>query len=172
MRYDSHMATKAALSEADYLRTSFPGVDQEFRDGELVERSVPDLFHSLVQLKLCVWFALRTKSHRLNPLPELRNRIAQERFVIPDVCVFWPDLPVSSIPEQKPLIVIEILSPDDRMSEVMEKLQEDEDWGVVHVWLADPRHKKLYEFGNGLREVAAFRIPEVSLDLPASEIFD
>jgi hypothetical protein len=58
------------------------------------------------------------------------------------------------------------------MSEVMEKLQDNKDWGVVHVWLVDPQHKELYEFGNGLREVSSFQIPEVALDLPASEIFD
>ncbi len=31
------MPTKAVLSEAEYLRTSFPGVDQEFHEGELIE---------------------------------------------------------------------------------------------------------------------------------------
>jgi hypothetical protein len=101
---------------------------------------VTDLFHSRVHVNLCEWFSLRTKSHRLHPLPRLRNRIALERSA--------------------------------RMSEVMEKLQENKDWGVVHVWLVDPQHKELYEFGNGLREVSSFQIPEVALDLPASEIFD
>lgn len=39
--YDQAMASKASLSEEEYLRTSYSGVDREFRDGDLVERSVP-----------------------------------------------------------------------------------------------------------------------------------
>lgn len=43
------MATNAVLSEAEYLQTSFPGVDQEFHEGEIIERtasatySIPEL---------------------------------------------------------------------------------------------------------------------------------
>jgi len=165
------MPTKAALSEAEYLRTSFPGVDQEYRDGELVERSVPDLFHGVIQSRFSAWFINREDSHGLHPATEVRNYIRPGRFMIPDVCVFWPSLPSAAVPETKPLIVIEILSPDDSMTEVMEKLSEYKEWGIVHVWLADPRRKKLYVYHNGLYEVSAFPIPEAGIELPSSEIF-
>ena len=36
------MESKAALPVEEYLRTSFPDLDKEYQDGELVERSLPD----------------------------------------------------------------------------------------------------------------------------------
>lgn len=172
MRYDLSMPTKAVLSEAEYLRTSFPGVDQEFRDGEFVERGVPDLFHSDAQGALSSWFGVRRSQYQLFGFPELRLRVRPGRFLIPDICVFWPEKPVLAVPEEPPLIAIEILSPDDRMSEVLDKLQEYKEWGVVHVWMVDPRRKKLYEFQGGLQEVKAFAIPEVGIEIPPTDIFD
>ena len=39
------MGSKAALPVEEYLHTSFPDLDKEYRDGELVERSLPDYLH-------------------------------------------------------------------------------------------------------------------------------
>lgn len=166
------MATKAALSEADYLRTSFPGVDQEFLNGEFVERGVPDTFHSRLQLKLGAWIMSHERMHRLFAYTELRLHVRPGRFMIPDVCVFWPEKPSDAVPSEQPLIAIEILSSEDRASEVLAKLQEYSEWGVVHVWLVDPRRKKLYRFEDGLREVPALAIPEVGIAVTAVDVFD
>jgi len=43
------MESKAAIPVEDYLHTSFPDLDKEYRDGELVERSLPDNPHSKTQ---------------------------------------------------------------------------------------------------------------------------
>src|SRR5262245_2968353 len=74
-RYHRGMATKAMLSEAEYLRTSFPGVDQEYRDGELVERSMPTFGHGRTQAKLTVFFARFEATHRLIVTIETRLRL-------------------------------------------------------------------------------------------------
>ena len=132
------MATKAALSEEDFLRTSFPDVEPEYRDGEVLERSMPDLFHSTAQGAFVLLFGNRGKSRGALVCPELRLKLRPGRYVTADVCVFWPDRPKERVPEIHPLIVIEILSPDDKLSEVRDKLQEYVDWGIAHVWLADP----------------------------------
>ena len=39
------MGAKSALSVEQYLHTSFPDLDKEYRDGELVERSLPTYRH-------------------------------------------------------------------------------------------------------------------------------
>jgi hypothetical protein len=36
------MGAKTAISLEQYLHTTFPDVDREYRDGEIVERSLPD----------------------------------------------------------------------------------------------------------------------------------
>jgi len=40
------MGAKTGLSAEEYLRTTFADLDREYRDGELVERSLPDYLHT------------------------------------------------------------------------------------------------------------------------------
>ncbi|MBM3810309.1 MAG: Uma2 family endonuclease [Acidimicrobiia bacterium] len=167
------MPTKAGLSEREYLRTSFPDVDPEFRDGEILGRSVPDLKHGTAQLMLGAFFVRHRNSHHLHAASETRLRLRPGRVVIPDVCVFWPDKPDARYPDSPPLIVVEILSRDDPMSQVRAKLLEYLDWGVPHIWLVDPEARVLYEFRqDGLHEVVSYTIQETGLELNPADIFD
>jgi Uma2 family endonuclease len=45
-----------------------------------------------------------------------------------------------------PELVVEVLSPDDRWSEVTEKIQEYFAAGVARVWVVDPRKRKLHAY--------------------------
>ena len=62
------MGTKAAISEEEYLHTSFPGVDCEYRDGELVERALPEYIHGRAQLELYFFSNFCENSFRFSPL--------------------------------------------------------------------------------------------------------
>jgi Uma2 family endonuclease len=75
--------------------------------------------------------------------------------------------------ETPPLIVIEILSRRDETCEVLEKLEEYADFGVSHIWLADPRRKKGFRFREGrLEEVEAeFVVEGPEISLPLEEVF-
>ena len=117
------MGAKAGVSVEEYLHTSFPDLDREYRDGELVERSLPDYLHGKTQLLLAAFFAALRKRLALFPCTETRMKIRTGRYAIPDLAVFWPDEP-SRVPETPPLVVIEILSLDDRLAEVRDKLEE------------------------------------------------
>ena len=46
------MGVKTAASLDEYLRTSFPDLDPEYRDREIVERTWPDFLHSRTQTLL------------------------------------------------------------------------------------------------------------------------
>ena len=82
------------------------------------------------------------------------------------------DEPTERVPSQLPLVAIEILSPDDRHSEVMQKLKEYSDWGVPHIWLVDPERRSLHVYANGaLSEASALTIPEFEVQLTGVEIF-
>ena len=132
------MATKAAVSEEEYLGTSFPDLDREYRDGEILERTLADFDHAQTQGELYSFFRPLRGSHRFFPATEMRLCLRPGRHVVADLAVFWPDRPTAKPPEMPPFIVVEILSPDDRMSEVRDKLREYVEAGVRHVWLADP----------------------------------
>lgn len=54
-----------------------------------------------------------------------------------------------------PELVVEILSPDDRWSEVMEKLEGYLDFGVDRIWIVDPRLRQVFAY-HALDRVATF----------------
>ena len=68
--------------------------------------------------------------------------------------------------------MIEILSPDDSLSELYEKLDEYERWGIQRIWLVDPEHNGIsrYEQGSLLR-VDAIEIPDRGFKLSAANLF-
>ena len=166
------MGAKAGVPVSEYLHTSFPDLDREYRDGELVERSVPDYLHSRTQVLLVVFFEALRKRLSVYACSELRMKLREGLFLIPDVAVFWPSPPATAVPEAPPLVAIEILSPDDRMSAVLDKLREFKEWGVRHVWLADPHSRRLYAYEAGLTERPVLAIPELGVEVAAADIFE
>ncbi len=166
------MGTKAAISVEDYLHTAFPDLDHEYFEGEIVERSLPDNLHSVTQALLVGFFLALRKTHGLHPRPELRLRVRERVFRIPDVSVFHPDPPSESVPSTPPFIAIEILSAKDPMLKVRAKLEEYRSWGVRHVWLVDPYEKRMYTCEGGLTEVGVLRAPEVGIDVTPADIFE
>lgn len=75
---------KPLVSLEDYLNTSYDP-DVEYVDGVLVERHVGDWLHALIKSNLL--FALRRKYPHLKAVPELRSKITDTRYRLPDVCV-------------------------------------------------------------------------------------
>lgn len=163
------MSTALASLE-EYLDTAY-SPDREFVDGSIVERHVGERPHSLAQKNAVIY--LQTTYPRLFVWPEQRVRtVAGRRSRVPDVCVTLED-PHTDIFETPPLIVIEILSRRDEMSEVLEKLEEYAEFGVLHIWLADPRRKKGFRFHDGrLEEVTSeFVAEDHGVRLPLEEAF-
>ena len=170
--YPEGMGTNTALSVEQYLATSFPDLDKEYRDGELVERSLPDNLHAKTQVLLGAFFLASGKRHPMFPRSELRLKIRPNLILIPDVSVFYPAEPQDRFPDKPPFVTIEILSLDDKLADVREKLETYKTWGVRHVWLVDPYSRRMYTCDAGLTEVAALRIPELNLELTPAEAFD
>ena len=165
------MGTKAALPVEEYLHTAFPGLDKEYRDGVLVERSLPDYLHSKTQRVLIVLLSALEKAFPVFVCPELRLRVRPGLYRIPDVSVFYPNEPKERVPGTPPFMAIEVLSLDDRMADVREKLAEYRAWGVTYVWLVDPHSKRMYTCNAELVEVPMLQINELGLELKPADIF-
>ena len=166
------MGVKAAASLDEYLRTSFPDLDREYRDGEIVERTLPDTLHSRAQALIAFFFETLRQRLSVFAYPELRLKLREGLVLIPDVCVYWPERPASRFPEVPPLVAIEILSTDDRLTSVREKLEEFRAWGVKHVWLVDPHSRRMYTCDAGLTGVAKLPVTEIDAELTPSDIFE
>jgi Uma2 family endonuclease len=160
------MAVGTLVSLEEYLATSYDP-DVEYVDGVLEERNVGDYLHSLIQSNII--YALRRKYPHLKILPEFRSNTARTRYRLPDISVLLSP-PATRYLLDPAHIVIEILSDDDKMTKVLEKLAEYESKGVPHIWLVDPRLKlmSVYESGD-LKHVETFRAGDI--ELSAGEIF-
>jgi Uma2 family endonuclease len=131
------MAVETLLSLEEYLNTSY-SPDREYRDGVLVERNVGDKAHSLLQALLTIYVGRRRKQWNIQVYTELRVKVREKWYPIPDVCVYsLPDFE-GRYPSRPPLLWIEILSHDDRMVDVWAKASELVQNGVPYVWIIDP----------------------------------
>ncbi len=166
------MTTATTISVEEYLRTSYDGLDREYRDGEVIERGMPTNEHSLAQGNLIYFFTFHRNRLRLYPRPELRLRLSVKLIRIPDVCLFKDAPPTESVPTSPPYIAIEILSPDDKMTQVIEKLDEYATWGVTHIWFVDLFHKKLFTYAKReLHEVPQFQLTDPNFTVMPQDIF-
>lgn len=156
------MATTTRVSPQDYGRMAKPPdrPDVEYVRGEIVERGMPDLVHSGVQQRLIVIFSTLEDPHRLYAFPELRLKLAEDVFRVPDVTVFSGAPPSQLVPDRPPFCVVEIVSRDDRYTELLQKLDEYHRWGVPHVWVVDPWLERLSVYdGSDLRQTAELGLP-------------
>lgn len=165
------MATKAQITPEQYLHMTFE-YDAEFVHGEIVKRSMPDNVRSLIQYLILMQIGRVAGSYPLFPRPELRLRLSADVYRIPDVTVFAVEPPKQSVPSVPPLLVIEILSKDDRYHDVMEKLEEYRVWGVPNIWVVDPVSKRLsLNTESGLRTASSLALAEYPLELTPATLF-
>ena len=165
------MATKTQIRAEDYLRMTFEH-DAEFVHGEIVERSMPDLTHGRIQGLIVIEFGKLTPPHPVHPCVEVRMKVAVGVYRIPEVAVFAGRLPEQQVPDQPPLVAVEILSKDDRHSDLMQKLEEYRDWGVANIWVIDPSAKRFSLYTErGLENVSSLSLSDYPFQLTPAELF-
>jgi Uma2 family endonuclease len=167
------MASKALVTAEQYLHMTFEH-EAEYVRGEIVERSLPDLIHGRIQFLLAQALVPITRSHSLYPCFEVRMRVAPDVYRLPDAAVFAGALPHESVPSAPPLLVVEILSKDDRYYDPMEKLEEYRVWGVPNIWVVNPMAKRFSIYTEfGLRNVSSLVLADFPFELtPAALFFD
>lgn len=149
------MATLTVVPVEEYLRTSYEP-DMEYVNGQLMERHVGEYFHSRLQALTCSLLTSREEAKGFRVFTEQRVLVSAEpRYRIPDICV--KALPHQETPIlERPDLVIEILSPDDRVADMLKKIGEYRDAGIPHIWLADPYERAVFAAGEtGMREVVS-----------------
>src|SRR5271169_6042253 len=137
------MSSTTLVSVQDYLATSYRP-DRDFVDGELQERNLGELEHSLLQGAIFAWFWTRREEWNILPLVEQRVQVAPTRFRVPDVTVLRSGQPREPIITEPPLILIEVLSKDDTLRSMRERVDDYLDFGVQHVWIVDPATRHAY----------------------------
>jgi Uma2 family endonuclease len=131
------MASATQIPVSEYLDTIYHP-DREYVDGELRERNVGKWEHARVQWLLAGWFVNHESAWDVIGSTEQRVRISPTRIRIPDLVVLRPG-PQPDILTDPPLLIIEVLSPDDSYSDLQERCQDYWQMGVETVWIVDPK---------------------------------
>jgi Uma2 family endonuclease len=132
------LATTTRVPIDVYLRSSFEP-DAEYVDGQIEERPMGEDDHSAWQNAICLWFNLHAKDWNVRVRPELRIQVAASRFRVPDVTVLDRAQPIEQIATKPPLAVFEILSPEDTVRRLKQKLEDYREMGVPQIWVIDPQ---------------------------------
>jgi len=162
------MATATTLSIVEYLETNYRP-DREYVDGELRERNVGKWEHARVQWLLAGWFLNHESLWNVTGSTEQRVQVSNSRVRIPDLVVLRPG-PQPDILVDPPLLVIEILSPDDTYWDTQERAQDYLNLGVPALWIIDPK-TRTGRMCSGADWIAADRLEvagtDLYVDLPA-----
>jgi len=167
------VASRTLVSVEEYLRTCYRP-DRDYLDGELVERNLGETDHSDCQGRIYAYFLNRSRQLRVYPLVEERVQVSATRFRIPDVSVVLGSRPTDQILTSPPFIAIEILSKDDRIIQMQERIDDYLRFGVRYVWLIDPRTQRAWIYTKeGAHEAkdGILRTEDPAIELPLPEIF-
>jgi Uma2 family endonuclease len=101
-------------------------------------------------------------------------RVSSKRVRIPDVCVMLHGQPREEVIETPPFLCIEVLSPDDSLSSMMDRVHDYLAFGIPHIWLIDPYRERCYfATADGLIEAHdnILRTSNPEIVIPAFELF-
>ncbi|MBS1830630.1 MAG: Uma2 family endonuclease [Acidobacteria bacterium] len=168
------MSTQTLVSVAEYLSTSFRP-DREYLDGVVLERAMGERDHSRLQSLLCAFLIQQEREWGIDAVVEQRVQVKQHRFRIPDISVLAHGAKPEPIYTEPPFLCIEILSKDDAMSSMLERIHDYLEFGVAYVWVIDPRTRRAWTYTrNEIREVTdgTLRTQNPDIAVPFAAIFE
>jgi len=168
------MGAATLVSIEDYLSTSY-SPDREFIDGRIVERNLGEKTHSSIQTYLIYYLMARRKELGIRVYAEQRVQVSPTRFRIPDVTVVKTSQVQGEIFTSPPRLCIEILSKDDTMLYMQEKIDDYLSFGVPYIWIINPRLRKGYvatKAGVVEAESGILATSDPDIQAPVAEIVD
>lgn len=93
--------------------------------------------HSRVQALLTIWFGEHEQLWAIQTATEWRTQVSVARVRIPDTVLVRPG-PQPDVLVHPPLLVVEILSPDDGYSDTQQRAHDYFQLGVQTMWIIDP----------------------------------
>lgn len=167
------MASSVLVPVSEYLNSMYHP-DCDYLDGELKERNVGEQPHSELQAILTRIFGMHKQDWDIRVLTEQRVQISETRFRIPDICVLHRHDPKDRIVHWAPLLCIEVLSEEDRLTELQTKVDEFAALGVANIWVLDPwKRKAYYASTRGFEQPSdgMLRIAGTPIEISLQEIF-
>lgn len=160
--------TAAPVSVEEYLSSTYEP-DVEYVDGHLEERNVGEIEHSDVIAAIMDGFQRHAKEWQIRVRPDVRIQVSPTRYRVPDIVICSRSSQDKRIVREAPLLIIEVLSPEDRISRYQQRIADYHGMGVKAVWVIDPETRKGWDCssGNDWIEKTNFSLPPMSMDLAA-----
>lgn len=157
----------------EYLHTVYEP-DCDYVDGRIEERNLGEYDHGLLQAALSFLFMKNRAEWGVQAVSEVRTQVKSTRFRVPDISVLRSDAPREQIIRHPQLIVIEILSPEDRLNRLQVKIDDYLQFGVENVWIIDPETRKAWtadRTGLHLAQNDELAVPGTPVRVVLSEVF-
>jgi Uma2 family endonuclease len=167
------MASSILIPVSEYLQTTYRP-DRDYVDGELKERNVGEQPHGDLQIILGTIFRNNRLAWGVRPLGDTRLQITPARYRIPDLMVLRNTDSKEGIIRFVPLLCVEIMSKDDRLNEMRQRVADYVSVGVKDIWVIDPWKRVAYEeTADGLSEPAdaVLRVSGTAVEISLAEIF-
>ncbi len=167
------MATPVLIPVSEYLRTTYRP-DRDYIDGELKERNLGEQPHAHLQGMITAIFYNHRKEWGIRPLPEQRLQISSSRYRVPDICVIRNTDGKDPIITFTPLLCVEILSADDSLRELQERVDDYLAVGAKAIWAIDPwKRHGYYCSAKGFEQPADgfLRIEGTPIQISLAEVF-
>jgi len=137
------MATATFTPVEAYLAKTWRP-DREYVDGEVVERNLGEFDHADIQSAVSMWLRSRRRKWNVRVVVEQRVQVSATRYRIPDVSVLSANHPREQIVTHPPVICIEILSKDDSLRSMKQRVSEYAAFGVPNIWLFEPEGREAW----------------------------
>ena len=141
----------------------------ELLDGAAVQKSTTRL-HSILQFVLAVML----KELGFKSRPELTLAIDETWEPTPDVCgVLGPE--EDPYPTHAVAVAVEVLSPDDRFTRVIQKCRKYAEWGIQDILVYDPVGRDVWYWdtvtGGLIESKTIYRFHSWSVEVFHAEVF-
>ncbi|MGA3373354.1 MAG: Uma2 family endonuclease [Terracidiphilus sp.] len=157
----------------EYLHTVYEP-ECDYVDGRIEERNVGEYDHGAIQSYLAFLFMSHREEWKTRVVSDVRTQVKFTRYRCPDVLVLRADAPREQILTHPPLIAIEILSPEDRLSRFRVKIEDYIAFGVENIWIIDPATRSAMtadRFGIHPVESGELTVPETPIRVDLKELF-
>jgi Uma2 family endonuclease len=157
-----------------YLNTSYHP-DREFIDGQVIERNLGLKTHGATLCNLLVYIHKLSPELTIEVFLSVRVQVSPTRIRVPDVTVIKSSQFQGEIFTAPPHLCIEVLSDEDTMDYMQEKIDDYLRFGVPYVWIINPRLRKGYvATKSGLVEAASgiLETSDPEIRLSVDELFD
>ena len=137
------MSSPTLISVAEYVATSYRP-DCDYVDGEIQERNLGESEHSILQAAITAWFWNHRQEWNIQVRPEQRVQVSPVRFRVPDICLLDAKQSREPILTTPPMVCIELLSKDDTLRNMRDRVNDYLVFGTEHVWILDPASREAF----------------------------